>query len=106
MGALLDEIQASYLAQARAYQEARTRRDITTFEEFKAYFGEVSETAGAADQPGFVVAKWDGTAEAEEKARELGVTIRCLPFGQSGTEGRCVVTGNPATIDAVYARAY
>ena len=41
-----------------------------------------------------------------EKARELGVTIRCLPFDQSGTEAPCVVCGRPAKLDAVYARAY
>jgi hypothetical protein len=29
-----------------------------------------------------------------------------MPFDQSGTEGPCVIDGSPATIDAVYARAY
>jgi len=34
------------------------------------------------------------------------VTIRCLPFEQSGGEGPCVICGRPATVDAVFARAY
>jgi prolyl-tRNA synthetase len=106
VGALLDEIQAGYLAQARAYQESRTRRDVADFDEFRRYFAEVDEHAGAAGQPGFVVAKWCGDAACEEKARDLGVTIRCLPFDQSGTEGPCVICGGAATTDAVFARAY
>jgi prolyl-tRNA synthetase len=105
-GALLDEIQESYLAQARAYREARTRRDITTFDAFKAYFAEGGENAGAAGQPGFAISKWCGDEACEEKARDLGVTIRCLPFEQSGGEGACVICGRPATTDAVFARAY
>ncbi|MBV9110547.1 MAG: proline--tRNA ligase, partial [Gemmatimonadetes bacterium] len=106
VGALLDEIQTGYLEHARAFQQARTRRDVTDFEAFKAYFAEGGDNAGASEQPGFVVAKWCGKAECEEKARELGVTIRCLPFDQSGSEGTCVIDGAPATTDAVFARAY
>jgi hypothetical protein len=29
-----------------------------------------------------------------------------LPHEQSGTEGKCLITGETATIDAVYAKAY
>lgn len=105
-GALLDEIQNAYLARARSYQEARTVRDIADFDAFKAYFAEGGEAEGASAQPGFVVARWCGKAECEERARELGVTIRCLPFEQSGTAGPCVIDGAPATTDAVFARAY
>jgi prolyl-tRNA synthetase len=106
IGALLDEIQTGYLEQARAFQRERTRRDITDFEAFKTYFAEAGDEAAASEQPGFVVAKWCGDAACEEKARDLGVTIRCLPFEQSGTEGTCVIDGRPATTDAVFARAY
>lgn len=107
VGALLDEIQDAYLAQARAYQEARTRRDITSAEAFRAYFAEVDENAGASEQPGFVVAKFCGDVACEARIKDdLGVTIRCLPFDQSGTEGPCVVCGATATTDAVFARAY
>jgi prolyl-tRNA synthetase len=106
IGALLDEMQDGYLAQARAFQQARTRNDVTSFDDFRRYFEEGGENAGASQQPGFVVAKWCGSAECEEKAREMGVTIRCLPFDQTGTEGVCVIDGRPATTDAVFARAY
>jgi prolyl-tRNA synthetase len=53
-----------------------------------------------------VVAKFSLDPEAEEKARAIGVTVRCIPFEQSGTEGRCVVTGQPATTNVVFAKAY
>ncbi|HEX2203474.1 MAG TPA: proline--tRNA ligase [Longimicrobium sp.] len=106
VGRILDEMQTGYLEEARAFQRARTRRDIADWEAFRAYFEEGGESAPASAQPGFVVAKWCGDAACEEKARELGVTIRCLPFDQSGTGGACVVCGRPATTDAVYARAY
>ncbi|MFL5381600.1 MAG: proline--tRNA ligase [Longimicrobiaceae bacterium] len=106
VGRILDEMQAHYLDEARAYQEARTRRDVTGFDEFRRYFAEVDEHAGASGQPGFVVARWCENAECEEKARDLGVTIRCIPFEQSGTGGACVICGGAATTDAVFARAY
>jgi prolyl-tRNA synthetase len=99
-------MQAHYLAEARAYLEARTRRDLTGFEEFRRYFEEGSDNAGAAGQPGFVVAKWCGDAACEDRARDLGVTIRCIPFEQDGSPGTCVICAGAATIDAVFARAY
>lgn len=105
MPALLESIQTSYFEQARAFRDANIRRDITTFEEFKNFFTPKSE-----DKPeihgGFVLAKWSGDAEGLAKLQDLKVTIRCLPFDQSGTTGTCVVTGKPATKDAIFAKAY
>jgi prolyl-tRNA synthetase len=106
VGRILDEMQTHYLTDARRMQEERTRRDITDFAEFSRYFAEVDEHAGASGQPGFVVAKWCENSACEDKARDLGVTIRCLPFEQSGTTGSCVICGGEATVDAVFARAY
>jgi len=37
---------------------------------------------------------------------DLKVTIRCLPVNQSGTKGRCILTGKEATIDAIFAKSY
>jgi prolyl-tRNA synthetase len=106
VGTILDEMQAHYLAEARAYLEARTRRDLTTFDAFRGYFEEGGENPGAAGQPGFAIAKWCGDAGCEDRARDLGVTIRCLPFEQSRTQGACVICAGAATTDAVFARAY
>ena len=105
MSALLDDMQRSYFEQARAFRDAHIRRDIKTFADFKAYF-----TPKNSDKPeihgGFVLAKWSGDSAALELLNDLKVTVRCLPLEQSGTEGVCVVTGKPATKDAIFAKAY
>ena len=55
---------------------------------------------------GFVLAKWCGDPATEELLQELKVTIRCLPLEQSGTKGKCVITGKEATLDAIFAKSY
>lgn len=104
--AILDEIQQNYFNEAKAFRDANMRDDITDFEAFKDYF-----TPKNADKPeihgGFVKAKWCGDEAATEEALgDLKVTIRCLPLEQSGTAGKCVITGKEATLDAIFAKAY
>ncbi len=109
--ALLDGIQANYLARARAYRDERTRV-IDTPEDFEAYF---ATDEGASGQ-GFALAHWNGDAaqETELKARHK-VTIRCIPT--AGHEhspwadrvmepGKCFLTGRPAPQRVVFARSY
>lgn len=101
---LLD-IQKTYYEQARAFRDEFIHRDITTWEEFERFF-----TPANRDKPeihgGFVLAKWAGGEDALEKLASLKVTVRCIPFEQSETEGTCVVTGRPATQDVIFAKAY
>jgi len=105
IAAILDEMQLNYFTQAKKYRDENTRRDIKDFSEFKQYF-----TAKNEEKPeihgGFVLAKFCGDKEAEAKLADLKVTIRCLPLEQSGTSGKCILTGKPATLDAVFAKAY
>jgi prolyl-tRNA synthetase len=102
---ILQEIQDNLFNQAKEFREANINRSISNFEEFKAYF-----TPKDKEKPeihgGFVLAKWAGGDDALAVLAELKVTVRCLPFEQSGTEGTCVVTGRPATKDAIFAKAY
>jgi prolyl-tRNA synthetase len=102
---ILDDIQASYFAEAKRFKEENTTTAISDFEEFKRYF-----TPRNAEKPeihgGFVRAKWCNEPGAEAALADLKVTIRCLPLDQSGTSGKCVVTGKPATHDAIFAKAY
>ncbi|MCE5294144.1 MAG: proline--tRNA ligase [Chlamydiales bacterium] len=102
---MLDEMQQGYFNQALEHQKAHTRTDITTFDQLKAFF-----TPKNADKPeihgGFVLAKWCGDAATEEQLGELKISIRCLPLKQSGTEGKCIITGRPATLDAIFAKSY
>jgi prolyl-tRNA synthetase len=106
-GSLPERLQATHdglYNDVLAYRQAKTATDLKTFEEFREYFGK--DNASSDSNRGFARAKWSGNPESEEKLKELGVTIRCLPFDQSETEGRCILTGEPATTDAIFARAY
>ncbi|MEZ5670718.1 MAG: proline--tRNA ligase [Alphaproteobacteria bacterium] len=105
IAAQLDELHRSLFGQALAYRRQRSRDDIATYDDFREYFGGKGADAYDAER-GFVRAKWCGERESEAKLADLGVSIRCLPFDQSGTEGKCVLTGKPATTDAIFAKAY
>lgn len=102
---ILTEMQEGYFASALQYQKEHTRTDITNFEELKAFF-----TPKNSEKPeihgGFVLAKWCGDVATEEMLAELKISIRCLPLKQSGTQGSCILTGRPATIDAIFAKSY
>lgn len=101
----LDAIQKNYFEQACQVRETNIRRDLQTFEELKKFF-----TPKNADKPeihgGFVLAKWCGDIETEKLLEELKVTIRCLPNKQSGSQGKCILTGRPATLDAIFSKSY
>jgi prolyl-tRNA synthetase len=59
------------------------------------------------ETPGFISAHWDGTAETEEKIKELTkATIRCIPLNNAQEEGKCILTGKPSTQRVLFARAY
>jgi len=102
---ILDEIQTSYFEQARKHREAHIYRDIKNFEEFRRFFTPKNEEKPEI-HGGFVLGKWCGDPETEAMLADLKVTIRCLPLEQSGTEGTCILTGRPAKIDAIFAKAY
>ena len=101
----LDDIQRTYFNEAKAFLETNTRRDIENFEQFTSFF-----TPENSEKPeihgGFVAAKWCENPACETKLTDLMVTIRSLPLKQSGTSGKCVICGVPATQDAVFAKAY
>lgn len=102
---ILDEIQNSYFEEARKVRDQHIHRNIKSFDEFKAFF-----TPKNAAKPeihgGFVLAKWCGDVETEALLEELKVSIRCIPLEQSGTQGKCILTGRPATLDAIFAKSY
>lgn len=103
--AVLEEIQGAYFQQALAFRDANIQRDINTLEEMKKFF-----TPKNADKPeihgGFILAKWCGDPATEKLLEELKISIRCLPKEQSGTIGTCILTGKPATVDAIFAKSY
>ncbi|KDN53700.1 proline--tRNA ligase [Flavobacterium seoulense] len=94
---LLDQIQADLFKKALDYRETHIT-EVNSFEEFK----DVLENKG-----GFVSAHWDGTAETEEKIKELTkATIRCIPLNGVEESGACVFTGNPSGKRVFFAKAY
>jgi len=94
---LLEEIQENIYSKAFAFREEKTTR-VDTWEEFVQVLDE---------KAGFVSAHWDGTAETEEKIKELTkATIRCIPLDQSAESGECVFSRKPSLGRVLFARAY
>lgn len=95
--ALLAEIQDTLFKKALDFRNSHIT-EVDTFEEFKS----VLET-----KTGFVSAHWDGTAETEDKIKEITkATIRCVPLNQKKEDGSCVFTGKPSTGRVLFAKAY
>lgn len=94
---LLEEIQSSLFQKAFDFRNAHIT-EVDTFEEFKT----VLET-----KTGFISAHWDGTAETEQKIKELTkATIRCIPLEGEIESGSCVFTGKPSQRRVLFAKAY
>jgi prolyl-tRNA synthetase len=94
---LLEQIQQNLYTKALSYREQFT---------FKA--DNWDEFVKLLDEPGgFIYAHWDGTAETEEKIKELTkATIRCIPLDNKPEAGKCILTGNPSEQRVLFARAY
>ncbi len=94
---LLEEIQESLFTKALNYRDMHIT-EVNSFEEFK----DVLE-----NKTGFVSAHWDGTAETEEKIKELTkATIRCIPLDQKKEDGLCVFSGAKSSGRVLFAKAY
>ena len=104
----LENIQKAMFNKAKDRLLQNIRTDITTPEAFKQYFEQsnVWIEDGKQGKVAFVRGKWSGDANSEELLKTMKITIRCIPFDQSGTEGTCLLTGKPATMDVIYARSY
>ncbi len=95
--ALLVEIQTNLFERAKKYRDEHiTKAD--TWDDFM----KILDTDG-----GFVLAHWDGTADTEDKIKELAkATIRCIPLDNPLENGKCILTGNASTQRVLFARAY
>jgi prolyl-tRNA synthetase len=98
---ILDQIQAEMLAAARARLEANSIREPMSYEKFK----EIMEGPGA-----FVYAGWNGDPAVEARVKEeTKATIRCIPdpeFRSPVAPTTCMVTGEPAKYEVLWARSY
>ncbi|MBT8394406.1 MAG: proline--tRNA ligase, partial [Bacteroidia bacterium] len=94
---LLKIIQKELFSKALTFRDSHTT-EVDTFEDFKTVIEE---------KTGFVSAHWDGTAETEERIKELTkATIRCIPSGNKIEEGTCVYSGKPSKQRVLFAKAY
>ncbi|MFN8237325.1 MAG: proline--tRNA ligase [Chitinophagales bacterium] len=94
---LLDDIQQNMFSKAKAFRDA----NITKVDDFDTFQKLLDE------QPGFILAHWDGTPETEEKIKELTkATIRCIPLDNPQEDGNCILTGKPSKQRVLFARAY
>jgi len=94
---LLEDIQQNIYNKALAYRDEHiTKAD--SWDEFVQLLDE---------KTGFISAHWDGTAETEDKIKELSkATIRCIPLDNVQEAGKCILTGHPSAQRVLFARAY
>jgi len=104
----LEGLQKAMFDKANNRLQQNIRTDISTPEDFRKYYNE-SNVWIEDDKQGkvaFVRGKWCGDPESESILKEMKITIRCIPFEQSNTQGTCLLTGKSATMDVIYARSY
>jgi prolyl-tRNA synthetase len=103
----LTTIQKEMLALAQKRLNDNVVTNINTAKDFEAYFANSNVYLdGKAPKVAFVKGKWCGDPATEEKMKEMRISIRCIPFEQSGTKGECLLSGKEATLDVIYARSY
>lgn len=71
--------------------------NIKTFGELKEYFSKNN---------GFAKVKWSGSKDNLEKLNDLSLSIRCIPTEQTGTNGKCILTGKDTIQDVIVAKSY
>jgi prolyl-tRNA synthetase len=97
--ALLDEIQKSLFAQAKALTEANTR----TFDNYEKLRVHMQGEGGG----GLANLYWCGNPVCETKIREeTRATCRAIPLAQESGSGTCIVCGENAPQRAFFAKAY
>lgn len=94
---LLNDIQQNIYNRAKKYRDENISK-ADTWDDFVKLL----------DGPGgFISAHWDGTAETEDKIKELSkATIRCIPINNIKEDGKCILTGKPSRERVLFARAY
>ena len=93
---LLDNIQLKLITQARDFRDKNTHT-VKDYSDFKSII-----TRG-----GFVRCGWDGNPETEAKIKQdTKATIRCIPFDEDPEELTCVLTGQKAKHEVIFAKAY
>jgi prolyl-tRNA synthetase len=94
---LLVQIQDELFTKALNYRDKHITA-VENFEDFKSIL---------KTKTGFISAHWDGTAETEQKIKELTkATIRCIPIDNKLEQGKCVYSGQSSSQRVLFAKAY
>ncbi len=94
---LLENMQQNIFDKALAFRN-KNITEVNTWDEFVKTLDE---------KGGFVSAHWDGTAETEDKIKELTkATIRCIPLDNKQENGKCILSRNESKERVLFARAY
>jgi len=92
----LDNIQLKLITHARDFRDKNTHI-VKGYDDFKSIIS----------KGGFVRCGWDGNSETEAKIKQdTKATIRCIPFDEDPEELTCVLTGQKAKHEVIFARAY
>ncbi len=110
--ALLDDIQATLFAEAKARLDGNIVTNIKTFDELKDYFGVAAGDDESGDFKGWAGVAWSKPDGAKLDAvadllKALKLTIRNAPLEQPKFDGRtCLFTGEPAREYVLIGRSY
>jgi len=106
--ALLQDIQDSLFARAKAFREEHTKV-IDSKDEFYAFFADPPKKKESDPTPihgGFALTHYNGDPAVEAKIKDdLKVTVRCIPL-EAGEPGTCPFTGAPSKQRVVWAKSY
>ena len=92
----LDEIQDSMLEKARKFRDENIV-DCAT----------MADLEKAIEDGKWARCAWEGSDEEEKAIKEkTGATIRCFPFEQPSSVGKCIQTGKPAKEVCIFAKSY
>jgi prolyl-tRNA synthetase len=101
---VLDDMQQGLYDRALAFREEHSRV-IDDADEFRAFF-QAPDGEPTPPHGGFAWTHFCGDEAVEEQiSAELGVTVRCIPFGDD-EPGTCPFSGKPSPKRVVWAKAY
>jgi len=99
---ILEDIQQTLLTRQLEFRDSHIQ-PCMSMEDLKANFASGSD----AD---WLLTPWDGdSAQEEELAKSLRISIRCIPNGEMGhaqQDAACILTGRPTKRRVLWARSY
>ena len=93
---LLKTIQDNLFVQAKKFRDENTF-SVSSYQEF----------CSIIEIGGFVRCGWNGSSKTELKIKEdTKATIRCIPFNENPDGKDCILSGEPAKHEVIFAKAY